>query len=142
VALAHHTKNKGDLGVAKAHADLAEQGFLVLFPTTEHAPFDLVTYADGSFQRLQVKYRRASRGALTVHFRSIWADRNGTHVVPMDKAAIDVLCIYCPDTDACYYLRPTDHLASVTLRVVPARNGQQLGVRPASDFRSMPRASD
>ncbi|MEA3055553.1 MAG: hypothetical protein QOD30_985, partial [Actinomycetota bacterium] len=38
MGLAHHTKNKGDLGVAKAHADLVGQGFIVLFPTTEHAP--------------------------------------------------------------------------------------------------------
>lgn len=45
----HHTKDKGDLGVAKAHADLVTKGFYVLFPTTEHAPFDLVAYADGAF---------------------------------------------------------------------------------------------
>jgi hypothetical protein len=34
----HHTKDKGDLGVAKAHADLVAQGYVVLFPATEHAP--------------------------------------------------------------------------------------------------------
>jgi PD-(D/E)XK endonuclease len=42
----HHTKDKGDLGVAKVHADLACEGFTVLFPATEPAPFDLVAYAD------------------------------------------------------------------------------------------------
>ncbi|MDR7289516.1 hypothetical protein J2S38_002579 [Mycolicibacterium senegalense] len=45
----HHTKDKGDLGVAKAHADLVAKGFYVLFPATEHAPFDLVAYAAGTF---------------------------------------------------------------------------------------------
>ena len=40
--IAHHTKTKGDLGVAKAFAYLVEQGYVVLFPATEHAPFDLV----------------------------------------------------------------------------------------------------
>lgn len=30
----HHTKDKGDLGVAKAHADLVGKGFYVLFPAT------------------------------------------------------------------------------------------------------------
>lgn len=45
----HHTKDKGDLGVAKAYADLVAKGFDVLFPTTEHAPFDLVAYAEGTF---------------------------------------------------------------------------------------------
>ena len=42
---------------------------------TEHAPFDLVAYEDGCFHRLQVKYRTATRGAVTVSFRSVWADR-------------------------------------------------------------------
>lgn len=132
----HHTKNKGDLGVAKAHADLTAQGFVVLFPATEHAPFDLVTYSDGEFQRIQVKYRSARAGAVTVHFRSIWADRHGTHVQPTNKAAIDLLCIYCPDSDECYYVRPDAHGPTVTLRVAPSRNGQVSGVSPAELFRS------
>ena len=42
----HHTKEKGDLGVLKAQLDLFEQGFLILNPVTEHAPFDLVAYKD------------------------------------------------------------------------------------------------
>lgn len=45
----HHTKDKGDLGVAKAHADVVGQGFVVLFPATQHAPFDLAASADGAF---------------------------------------------------------------------------------------------
>ncbi|WP_166846481.1 group I intron-associated PD-(D/E)XK endonuclease [Isoptericola sp. BMS4] len=133
----HHTKDKGDLGVAKAHADLVGQGFVVLFPATEHAPFDLVAYADGAFHRLQVKYRAARSGAMTVHFRSVWNDRQGTHVKPVDKGAIDVVCIYCPETDECYYVRPSDYGASVTLRITPSRNGQRSGVLDAAAFRDL-----
>ena len=66
MALAHHTKSKGDLGVAKAFADLVEQGYAVLFPATEHAPFDLVAYEAGTFVRVQVKYRTARAGKLYV----------------------------------------------------------------------------
>ena len=135
MGFAHHTKNKGDLGVAKAYADLVAQGYLVLFPASEHAPFDLVTYDAGVFLRVQVKYRSARSGALQVHFRSLWADRNGTHSVPMDKASVDVVCIYCPETDACYYVRPAEHGSSVTLRVEPSRNGQLVGVLDASSYR-------
>lgn len=133
----HHTKDKGDLGVAKVHADLVSQGFTVLFPATEHAPFDLVAYAGGTFNRLQVKYRSARTGAVTVKFRSMWADRNGTHTTPTDKEAIDTVCIYCPETDACYYVRPVEHGASVTLRISPSRNGQQAGVLDAAAFRQL-----
>ena len=137
MALAHHTKNKGDLGVAKAHADLVAQGYMVLFPATEHAPFDLVAYDGSAFLRVQVKYRSARSGALEVQFKSMWADRNGTHAAPMDKASVDVVCIYCPETDECYYVRPAEHGASVTLRVVPTRNGQLIGVLAASSFRQL-----
>jgi hypothetical protein len=137
VSAFHHTKNKGDLGVAKAHADLVAQGFIVLFPATEHAPFDLVAYADDVFQRIQVKYQAANSGAVTVHFRSLWSDRNGVHVVPVDKSAIDVVCVYCPDTEECYYIDPTAFGASVTLRVAPSRNGQAVGVLEASEFRQL-----
>lgn len=53
----HHTKNIGDLGVLKAKVDLYEQGYMILNPETEHAPFDLVIYKDGVFKTVQVKYR-------------------------------------------------------------------------------------
>ena len=134
----HHTKDKGDLGVAKVHADLVSNGFTVLFPATEHAPFDLVAYKGARFHRLQVKYRSARGGAVTVKFRSIWADRNGTHVRPTDKNAIDVVCIYCPETDECYYVRPSAHGESVTLRIAPSRNGQQARTLDAAAFRELP----
>ena len=71
-------------------------------------------------------------------FRSMWADRNGTHMTPMDKGAIDTVCIYCPETDECYYVRPDAHGASVTLRIAPSRNGQQAGVAGRS---RIPRAA-
>jgi hypothetical protein len=135
---AHHTKDKGDLGVAKAHADLVEQGWTVLFPSTEHAPFDLVAYRDGEFQRVQVKYRSGHTGSLYVQFRSGWSDRHGIHHAPIDKSAIDLICIYCPETDNCYYIDPKRHRRSVRLRITPSRNGQVVGVLPAEDFRKMP----
>lgn len=136
----HPTKEKGDLGVAKVHADLVGMGFTVLFPATEHAPFDLVAYENGDFYRLQVKYRSASSGAVKVQFRSMWADRRGTHTTPMDKDAIDIVCIYCPETDQCYYVRPGAYGTSVTLRITPSGNGQQAGVLYADAFRELPRA--
>ncbi|MFI5511241.1 group I intron-associated PD-(D/E)XK endonuclease [Mycobacterium sp. NPDC051804] len=138
--MAHHTRDKGDLGIAKAHADLVSKGFTVLFPATEHAPFDVVAYAGGDFHRLQVKYRSARAGAVSIMFRSTWAGRNGTHTTRMDKSAIDVVCIYCPETDECYYVRPDAHGASVTLRIAPSKNGQQAGVLDAAAFRELPSA--
>lgn len=134
----HHTKDKGDLGVAKAHADLVTKGFYVLFPTTEHAPFDLVAYADGAFHRVQVKYRSARGGAIHLNLRSTWSDRHGVHSTPIDKSSVDAICIYCPETDECYYIRPMDHGASVNLRITPTKNGQQKRILHAAAFRDFP----
>lgn len=134
----HHTKDKGDLGVAKAFADLVFKGYDVLFPATEHAPFDLVAHAAGIFHRIQVKYRSARGGAIQLNLRSTWSDRNGVHTIPIDKNAIDAICIYCPETDECYYIRPIDHGASVALRITPTKNGQQKRILRAAAFRNLP----
>ena len=82
-----------------------------------------------------MKYRSAGAGAIKVQFRSIWADRNGTHMTPMDNGAIDTVCTYCPETDECYYVRPDAHGTSVTLRIAPRRNGQLAGVLDAGACR-------
>ena len=135
----HHTKEKGDLGVLKAQLDLFEQGFTIFVPQTEHCPFDLVAYKEGGFQRVQVKYRSMDRfGKIDVKFSTCWTDRNGTHTVPVDKSEIDLYCIYCPESDECYYLEPGKFGSNVSLRVEAPKNGQQKGVNFAADFRRAP----
>jgi hypothetical protein len=136
---AHHTKDKGDLGVLKAQVDLFEQGFTIFVPLTEHCPFDLVAYKDGEFRRVQVKYRAMDKsGKVDVKFSTCWADRRGTHTSPIDKSEVDLFCVYCPDTDECYYLRPRDFGSNVSLRVETPKNGQARGIHVASEFRRAP----
>jgi hypothetical protein len=135
----HHTKEKGDLGVLKAQVSLFEQGYLILQPVTEHAAFDLVAYKDGFFKRVQVKYKSLDKtGALTVHFRSSWADKHGTHLRAVDKQEIDWYCVYCPNTDECYYFDPREFDKSVTLRVEAPKNNQTKNVKFVSDYRRVP----
>ncbi|WP_419179421.1 group I intron-associated PD-(D/E)XK endonuclease [Mycolicibacterium iranicum] len=53
-----------------------------------------------------------------------------------------LVCIYCPDTDACYYVNPSAHGFGVTLRITPSKNRQQVGVFDAAAFRELrPRKS-
>ena len=120
-------------------ADIADQGFVVLTALCEHAPFDLVGYRDRKFVRFSVKYRAlSSSGTVEVQFRSTWSDSKGTYVRPIDKTEVDVVCIYCPDTGACYYVDPKQFARSVSLRVTPSRNGQRRNVLPAEQFRAVP----
>ncbi len=135
----HHTKDKGDLGVLKAQIDLFEQGFAIFVPLTEHCPFDLVAYKDGEFRRVQVKYRSMSKsGKIEVKFSTCWADRHGTHTVPIDKDEVDIYCVYCPETDECYYLEPGKYGSSASLRVEAPKNSQKMNINFASDFRGVP----
>jgi hypothetical protein len=130
----HHTKSKGDLGVAKAYCDLVEKGLTVLFPATEHAPFDLVSYDGNRFVRIQVKYRRAVNGSVHVRMENWWADRNGSHGKPIDKQQIDVFCVYCPDTDKCYYFKPENKKTCFSIRVAPSKNNQAKNINFADDY--------
>lgn len=133
----HHTKDKGDIGVLKAAADLASQGFLVLNPLTEHAPFDLVTYKDETFLRVQVKYCTLKESVvIKADLRSVWSDKNGRHT-SCDTSEIDVVGIYYPDTDECYYIKP-EGKKTILLRFEDSKNGQKIGVRYAKEYRTMP----
>ena len=135
----HHTKSKGDLGVLKAQLDLFEQGFTICLPRTEHSPFDLVAYRDGEFRRVQVKYRSLGKtGALQVKFTTCWTDKRGTHTTAVDKEEVDLYCVYCPDTDECYYLDPSEFGSSTSLRVGIPKNCQAKRVNFAADFRRAP----
>ena len=135
----HHTKNKGDLGVLKVKVDLHQQGFILLNPETEHAPFDLVIYKEGTFKSVQVKYRSLNkRGAIEIAFRSCYCDSNGLVTKPVFKDYIDIYAVYCPDSDECYYFDPQLFGSSISIRVKASKNKQQNGINRAEDFRSVP----
>ncbi len=132
----HHTKNKGDVGVLKAMADLACRGYLVLTPHTEHAPFDVVAYKANKFFRVQVKYVSRKFDKINIGTRSSWSDKHGRHTRFLDASAADVVCAYCPETDKCYYVPTRDFPSAggLSLRFTVAKNNQRCGVRMAADY--------
>jgi PD-(D/E)XK endonuclease len=135
----HHTKDKGDIGVACVIADLVKHDIDVALPLSEHLPFDLIAIdACGRMAKVSVKYRTMStQGVVTVRSRSVWNDRHGTHYRPHAAGDYDAVAIYCPDTDECYYV-PTSQVSvsGITLRISEARNSQIAGVRKARWFRA------
>ena len=137
--MTHHTKTKGDIAIPHAMADLAEKGWDVFIPISEHLPFDIAAYKDGKFVRVQVKYRSARAGLVEVRFRSNWTDRHGTHTNKANKADIDVYCVWCPETRECYYIDPNLFGESVTLRIARPKNNQTKNVKMAHDYKEMPK---
>jgi hypothetical protein len=113
------TTKKGDVGVAFVAADLISKNFIVSLPMSEHSPFDLIiTYNNTRHFSVQVKYITLVRGRIEIRLASVWSNKQGVHVNKMDKSKIDIVAVYCPTTNKCYYLRPMDISGStLTLRV-------------------------
>ena len=133
----HHTKDKGDLGLACVLVDLIKHDIQVALPMSEHLPFDLVAiHASGEMMKISVKYRvMAKTGSVTVETRSIWADRNGTHHRQHNPGDYDAVAIYCPDMDQCYYVRARELSPSgLTLRITDPENHQKVGISLARFF--------
>ncbi|EEK82169.1 hypothetical protein bcere0010_42720 [Bacillus cereus ATCC 4342] len=116
-----------------------ERGYMILTPQTEHSPFDLVVYKVGVFKRIQVKYRELnSKGILEVRCRSSYSTASGVTAKEVNKEEIDVYCVYCPQTDCCYYFNPKLFSKSISLRVDSPKNNQEKKVNFASDYREIP----
>ena len=130
----HHTKTKGDFAVFKVMLNLAEKGWMVLTPMTEHAPFDIVAYKNNEFKRIQVKFRKSKNGAVLIPFSQSWADKHGTHMVAVDKESIDLYAVYCPCNGLTYWLDPKDFRKTVTLRTVVGKQGKISTMNFAEDY--------
>ena len=106
----HHTKDKGDLAVAKVIADAAKTGIKSCVPITEHLPFDLILVdAECQLRRVQVRYAKARKNRMRMRLRSSYSWKGGCRVRLLDRTKIDGFPVYCPDTDRIYYLR-TDEI--------------------------------
>jgi hypothetical protein len=120
----HHTKDKGDLGLAATILTLKKVGINVCLPISEHLPFDLIAVSKtGILKKVSVKHRvLRSTGILDFTLRSCWADKHGTHTVYHDKSEYDCLAFYCPDTETCYFVR-IDEIPKKTvyIRVKPSK---------------------
>ncbi len=134
----HHTKTKGDFAVIKVMLDLAERGYLILNPMTEHAPFDLVAYMNGLFVRIQVKHIKSRKNTITVKFTQSWADRNGTHTTLVNKDDVDFYGVYCPCNDEVYWIDPKKFSKTVSIRIVERQFGDLKTMHFSTDFKNLP----
>ena len=79
-----------------------------------------------------------ARGILEVRFRSSYSTASGVATKEVNKEEIDVYCVYCPQTDCCYYFNPKLFSKSISLRVDSPKNKQEKKVNFASDYREIP----
>jgi hypothetical protein len=105
--MTHHTKDKGDIGVAMITADLTSRGAHVLLPAfSEHLKYDLVSDFNGSLFKIQAKFRMVAGINRHVHVpaSTSWSDRNGTHTTHYTSADFDLFAIWVPDIKQVLYV--------------------------------------
>jgi PD-(D/E)XK endonuclease len=135
-------KAKGDLAELKVAADLRARGYRIAIPYGEDWDFDLILCrADGSFERVQVKYARSNGSVIQVQACSHSLTNGKVRATKYYTAAtIDWLAVWEPSLDRCFYLPAADLGAGMnylTLRLSPSRNNQIRGIRPAERYTSI-----
>ena len=138
----HHTKRKGDIGLAKVINDLVKKGYVPCIPLSEHQPYDLVAVLDnGATIKLQVKYATLMKnGIVEVRFRRNWSDKNGTHTEHYSESEFDYYAIYCPEKDTVLYVTNNPDCPKAIRFDKPANNQKQ-GVKWANDYLKIKRES-
>lgn len=140
--MAHHTKDKGDLAVGMVIADLLIHGYSYAPLISEHLPFDLIAVEQvGKFRtrQIQVKYCSLKNdGRITFMLHSSYADKNGSHMKPVDRSTFDTYAIFCPDMKVIYYVKsceiPQKSAGAFTLRITKPKNNQVKGINFTHNF--------
>ena len=119
-------------------ADLLRRGHKIAIPYGEDWDYDLILCRGGALERVQVKHSASRDAVRPVNCRSHSLTNGRVRAVKRyTSASIDWLAVYDATTGGCYYI-PAAELgegrAIMHLRVGPARNGQQRGVRWATDY--------
>ena len=125
------THQKGAIGEHKVIADLIMKGFQVFSPLQESMPYDLIVNIRGFYHTVQVKYIKARKGYIesTPRRKTTGSDPN---LMEYNKE-FDILAIFCPDTNECYYIWEDQFNHSVRLRVDDVQKNST-SVRYAKDY--------
>jgi hypothetical protein len=133
------TKVAGDITEAVVLSEFIKQGFPVLLPFGEDHRYDMVIEAGGRFLRVQCKTAspcgaNGDRSCLRFHAYSHRFDSGKFRGREDYRRVADLFAAYAPSTGQVYVLAVDEVPKSdVWLRLTPARNGQQIGIRLAED---------
>lgn len=132
------TKIKGDVGLTQVIADLTKRGINVALPIAEHLPYDIIAISEQHVTiKISVKYVGAKHGAIPIPLRSVSTNMKGWKAKTIDFSVIDGFAVYCPDSQAVYYLPVAavkGHKSTFALRTdTPKRKGDY---RLAVDFQN------
>ncbi len=98
--------------------------------------YDLIFDLRPRLYRVQCKWAARIGDVVVIRTRTARRARSGLVYRYYEPGEIDAVAAYCLDTDRCYLLPHALSVgrAAVQLRLAPARNNQQTGVRWARDY--------
>jgi len=130
------TDQKGAVAeLAIAHA-AAELRVGVFKPLTDGERYDLIFDLRPELLRVQCKWACRHGDVVIIRCRSCRRAREGLVHRGYTLDEVDAIAGYCAELDRCYFV-PLDRFegrSALQLRLVPARNNQQLGINWADDF--------
>lgn len=127
---------KGQIGQLLVELEAAKKGLVVSRPTTE-TRYDLIIEDSGKLYRVQVKYAdTAPDDDSSVIIKLYKETRNNGNVKTYNADEVDLVLAYIPKVDKIVCLKPEVFTGktSVTLRILPAKNGQTKGIRLIEDY--------
>lgn len=126
------TKAIGEISEAIILAEFLKAGFGVLVPFGDNRRYDLVVEDHGLFLRVQCKTASLCNDGACIRFNA--RSTNPLRPRRSYRGDADLFAVYSPDTRKVYIL-PVDQVGEVGvwLRLTPAKNNQQAGVRLADD---------
>jgi hypothetical protein len=117
-------------------AAAVELGIPVLKPVQEGLRYDLVLELGTRLVRTQCKWANRENDVVVVRGRTCRHTPHGYVRTSYSAAEIDGIAAWCPDTRDCYFI-PIAEIAgrrSMSLRLAPARNNQELLVHWAAEY--------
>src|SRR5215210_3768788 len=130
------TTPKGAIAEAAITLEAIEMGIVVLRPAIEGPPYDLVFDVDHRLHRVQCKRARRCGAVLIVNLESCRHTPHGYVRTKYDRTEIDAVVAYSRELKRCYWLpiEVVGGMRSISLRLAPAANNQQLAINFAADY--------
>ena len=110
-------------------SEFMKQGYQVFQPIDEWGKIDLIVLKNGIFQRIQVKSRKPRNGSLQLRNRSSTTNYRTDY-----DGAIDLFALYDAENGKGYLVPIGDFEEYISLRIVPSRNNQSIGITRAETY--------
>lgn len=127
-----NTKTIGDITEAMVLAAFVAAGIPVSVPFGENQRYDLIADVHGTLLRVQCKTGRVAQSEAVLIFNA--TSHDGHRARQSYRGQADLFAVYSPHTRQVYVLG-VDEVGetNVWLRLIPAKNNQEIGVRYADE---------